>query len=122
MITPELGIRVLTDSMQKTLLQTMARNLNPFQNSTIAHKTTVDTSSEAHMQQKLEELLDLDSNDIRNVLTAEECARLAGGFGATDDSVAHLLMDVLREDMRHEEDEEAVEGDHHHLQDIVNDG
>lgn len=125
MITPELGIRVLTDSMQKALLQTMARNLNPFQNATIAHKTTVDTSSEAHMQQKLEELLDLDSDDIRNVLTAEECARLAGGFGATDDSVAHLLMDVLREDMRHEEEEEAVEGeegDHHHLQDIVNDG
>ena len=125
MITPERGIRVLTDSMQKALLQTMARNLNPFQNATIAHKTTVDTSSEAHMQQKLEELLDLDSDDIRNVLTAEECARLAGGFGATDDSVAHLLMDVLREDMRHEEEEEAVEGeegDHHHLQDIVNDG
>ena len=125
MITPELGIRVLTDSMQRALLQTMARNLNPFQNATIAHKTTVDTSSEAHMQQKLEELLDLDSDDIRNVLTAEECARLAGGFGATDDSVAHLLMDVLREDMQHEEEEEAFKGEkgeHHHLQDIVNDG
>jgi len=124
MITPELGVRVLTDALQKRLLQTMSRDLNPFQNALLAHKTTVDNSSEAHMQQKLEELLDLDSDDIRNTLTAEECARLAGGFGATDDSVAHLLMDVLREDLRHdgETNDDGDEEDGHGLQDIVNDG
>ena len=125
MITPELGVRVLTDALQKRLLQTMSRDLNPFQNALLAHKTTVDNTSEAHMQQKLEELLDLDSDDVRNTLTAEECARLAGGFGATDDSVAHLLMDVLREDMRHDgeaNDNDGKKDEHHNLQDIVNDG
>lgn len=134
MITPERGVRVLTEPLQKQLLQTIARSLNPFQNPMLQHRTTIDNTSESHMQQKLEELIDLDSDNVRNILTPEECARIAGGFGATDDSVAHLLVDVMQEDRKHDEEmallrqqlgnagEEGKEQSSHKLQDIVNDG
>lgn len=135
-ISPDRGARVLTSSLQKELLQTMARELNPFQNVLLAHKTSIDRQSEPHMQQKMEELLDLDSDDIRSVLTPEECARVAGGFGATDDSVANLLMDAMREDMfndrisdqNHHSSSNNEKGikhgteQSHRLQDVVNEG
>ena len=37
---------------------------------------------------------DNDNDNIRQVLTPEEWARLAGGYGTTDESVANLLMDA----------------------------
>jgi hypothetical protein len=84
LINPDIGVRVLTEALQKQLLQIAAKQLNPFQNPMLAHKTTVNDTSESHLETKLEELLDLDES-IRTTLTPEECARIAGGFGATDD-------------------------------------
>eukprot|EP00557_Chaetoceros_sp_GSL56_P005092 CAMPEP_0176498412 /NCGR_PEP_ID=MMETSP0200_2-20121128/12303_1 /TAXON_ID=947934 /ORGANISM="Chaetoceros sp., Strain GSL56" /LENGTH=1001 /DNA_ID=CAMNT_0017896609 /DNA_START=1222 /DNA_END=4227 /DNA_ORIENTATION=+ len=98
LIDPDLGTRVLTEKLQQQLLSTMSNSLNPFQNPHLRHKTTMNSMSEEHFHQKLQELLDLDDDNIRHVLTTEECARLAGGFGATDESVAHLLMDAMLED------------------------
>lgn len=128
-ITPEQGARVLTKQMQGHLFANLARNLNPFQNP-ILYKTGVDdyATHGDQMQQKLEELFDLNDGEWRSKLTAEECARIAGGFGATDDSVAQLLMDALHEDQLYREhltsfsykDGRLHEG--HELQDVVNEG
>lgn len=79
-ITPETGVRVLTESLQKQLLKTMAWDLNPFQNAYLAHHCGVDNTSETHLRQKLEELLDLDDDNLKQVLTPEEMARIAGWF------------------------------------------
>lgn len=118
-ICPEHGTRVLTIGLQQKLLSIMSNSLNPFQNPQIKHKTQMNNISESHFQQKLQELLDLDDDDIRNVLTAEECARLAGGFGATDESVANLLMDVMLEDSKAESKSGLSQ---QRLQNIVNEG
>jgi hypothetical protein len=117
LITPELGVLVLTENLQNQLLQVVSRNLNPFQNPALAYKTTIDSNSETHLQQKMEELLDLDGDEIGEVLTPEERARLAGGFGATDDSVAKLLMEAKDADKMKSGGEDS-----HRLQDIVNEG
>lgn len=85
MITPNLSIRVLTEKLQHELLKVAAQHLNPFQNSLIAHKTKINCTDDSCMQTKLEELIDLDDK-IRETLTTEELARIAGGFGATDES------------------------------------
>lgn len=126
LITPELGVRVLTKKMEQELLKTAARNLNPFQNTSIAYKTTIDNTSEIALQQKMDELLDLDSDNMRQVLTPEERARLAGGFGATDESTVNLLMEAKRRDNLLDIGETSKDGletyRHHHLQDIVNEG
>jgi hypothetical protein len=119
MITPELGVRVLTENLQHKLLKTAARQLNPFQNSVIAHKTKIDDTDPASMETKLEELLHLDDK-IRETLTPEECARICGGFGATDDSVAQILRDAMVQDKEHNNDGDREEA--HELQDIVNEG
>ena len=55
-ITPELGVRVLTKPLEALLLKNASQRLNPFQNPTIAHKTTVDSFGE-ELEQKLEELI-----------------------------------------------------------------
>ena len=120
LISPELGVRVLTEKLQQQLLKVVSRNLNPFQNPALAYKTTIDSHSEAHLQQKLEELLDLDDKEIEGVLTPEERARLAGGFGATDDSVAKLLMEAKDADKKGML--ESGGENSHRLQDIVNEG
>ena len=57
------------------------------------------------------QLLDLDDDNIRDVLTPEECARLAGGFGATDGSVANLLMDAMVQDKEQDEEIKALDSD-----------
>eukprot|EP00978_Attheya_sp_CCMP212_P029989 scaffold108793_cov46-Attheya_sp.AAC.2 len=110
LITDGLGVRVLTEALQRQLLHVVSSNLNPFQNPTLQFKTEMNRTSPAHLQQKFEELIDLDSSGIRQILTPEECARLAGGFGATDDSVAHLLEDAMEKE------------EHGKIQDIVNEG
>jgi hypothetical protein len=76
LITPEQGVRVLTESLQRDLWKIASRNLNPWQNPSIAHKTTIASTDDVCFEQKVEELLDLD-DDIREMLTPEELARLA---------------------------------------------
>ena len=115
LICHERGVRVVTDSLQTQILQIAARNLNPFQNPLLEHKTRIDDTSEEHLETKLEELIHLDEN-IRNTLTPEECARLAGGFGATDDSIAEILKAAMIQDRSSKTTES------HKLQDIVNEG
>jgi hypothetical protein len=126
LISPDIGVRVLTETLEHTLLKTLANSLNPFQNPHLSRHTEIDHVRDSHFQQKLEELLDLDHDNIRNVLTVEECARLAGGFGATDDSVANLLMDVMVQDFEKEENPQTPQlfnGDQStKLQSIVNEG
>ena len=124
LITPELGVRVLTEPLQYELLKIASKQLNPFQNPSIAHRIRIhhddggNVDEEAQMvdgssnggpsvnknkddsvefEQKLEELIDLDEN-VRKILTPKECARLAGGFGVTDDSIAMILKDAMLSD------------------------
>ena len=118
-ITPEKGVSVLTDSMQKQLWKTAASNLNPFQNSVISWKTTLEHTEEESFQQKVDELLDLDSS-IQSILTPEELAHIAGGFGATDESVARIFKRAMMQDRK--ENARAGDGKSHKLQDIVNEG
>ncbi|KAL3910537.1 MAG: hypothetical protein SGARI_002076 [Bacillariaceae sp.] len=119
MMTPDQGVRVLTEHLQHQLLKVAARQLNPFQNSVIAHKTKIDDTDPSAMEAKLEELLDLDES-IRKTLTPDECARICGGFGATDDSIASVLRDAMVQDKQHVKQGELEEA--HELQDIVNEG
>jgi len=123
LICPELGVRVLTEDLQAQLLKVVSENLNPFQNPALAYKTTIDNQSDTFLQQKYEELLDLDEEGIEQILTPEERARLAGGFGATDDSVAKLLMEAKDADKKGKvSTEETGAEDSHRLQDLVNEG
>lgn len=166
-ITPEDGVRVFTERLQVSRTQvwdmtfpsfpnnltvllslqlksqvfkTMAWDLNPFQNPSIAHKTSIDNTSEPHLQQKLEELLDLEDDSMKQNLTPEEMARIAGGFGwverenwivkyvyllnsrhllhcrATDDSVAQLLNDAMQRDLMTDKGAESLDGAAHSLQ------
>jgi hypothetical protein len=120
-MSPDSGIRVLTENLQLELLKIAAHNLNPFQNSLIAHKTTINDTEEKHMETKLEELIDLDDT-IRETLTPEECVRLAGGFGATDESIAQILKDAMFQDKESKKNNDGTEEESHMLQDIVNEG
>jgi hypothetical protein len=122
-ISPELGVRVLTQKLEQQLLQIAARDLNPFQNQALAYKTTIGNTGEAELQHKMEELIDIESDNIRHVLTPEERARLAGGFGATDESTVRLLMEAKRMDDDLDESHRGIEGKRrNHLQEIVNEG
>merc|ERR1712183_534787 len=98
MISPDFKVRVLTERLQHRLLKVAAEHLNPFQNPAIAHKTKVNNTDPNCMQTKLEELIDLDEGKLRETLTNEELVRIAGGFGATDDSVANILRDAMIQD------------------------
>lgn len=116
LITPELGIRVLTEKLQHELLKIASKSLNPFQNP-LLHKTTIDNTDAKHLETKVEELIDLDET-IREMLTPEECVRIAGGFGATDESIAQILKDAMIQDKQ----SQGHENESHKLQDIVNEG
>jgi hypothetical protein len=77
---------------------------------------------------------------IRGTLTKEELLRIAGGFGATDESVAQILRDAMVQDKQQQQhydhddahnchgnnnsdnDSDDVEEERHKLQDIVNEG
>ena len=131
-ITPEHGVRVMTDRLQAELWKISSQNLNPFQNSTISYRTTISNTDEESFQQKVDELLDLDQT-IRQLLTPEELARIAGGFGATDESVATTLKEVLTHDRQvnkknrqdtgeNKNDVDARVETSHKLQDVVNEG
>jgi len=118
-ISPDKGIRVLTEKLQHELLKIASKGLNPFQNP-LLHKTTIDNTDEKQLETKLEELIDLDDT-IREVLTPEECVRLAGGFGVTDESIAHILKDAMIQDKKSQLAGE-LDSESHRLQDIVNEG
>lgn len=128
-LCPELGVRVLTESLQRKLWKIASSSLTPFQNSTISYKTTCENTDEQSFQQKVDELIEFDSS-IRETLTPEELARLAGGFGATDDSVADVLQQVMMQDKKLNQQRERDEqdglnlsnGKSHMLQDVVNEG
>jgi hypothetical protein len=118
LVTPETGVRVLTEALQRDLWKIAARNLNPFQNPSIAHKTTMANTEDNSFQQKVDELLHLDES-IQDLLTPEELARIAGGFGATDESVATILKKAMIQDRRLNKKRHSKS---HKLQDIVNEG
>mmetsp|Transcript_1891 Transcript_1891/g.4999 ORF Transcript_1891/g.4999 Transcript_1891/m.4999 type:complete len:637 (+) Transcript_1891:2027-3937(+) len=124
MITSDTKVRVLTEQLQHDLLKVAARQLNPFQNSLIAHKTKITDTDPNCMQTKLEELIELDDK-MRETLTTEELARIAGGFGATDESVAQILRDAMIQDKQYKNGGEHQGegcGERQKLQDIVNEG
>ncbi len=54
------------------------QDLNPFQNPTLGYRCEIDNTSETHLKQKIEELIDLDNDSLKQVLTPEEMARIAG--------------------------------------------
>jgi hypothetical protein len=100
LIDPEIGVRVLTEQLQHTLWKIASNILNPFQNQTIVHRTTIDrTDDEIAFQQKVDELIEFDES-IQSILTPEELVRIAGGFGATDASVATLFKQVFDLDQK----------------------
>lgn len=119
LITPEDGTRVLTESLQVELWKLASRSLNPFQNPEITRKTTINRMDDISFQQKVDELLHLDES-IREKLTTDELAHLAGGFGATDESVADILKEAMLHDI--ENNSEKVAQESHQLQDFVNEG
>ena len=125
LVDPEIGVCVLTDRLQRDLWKIASRNLNPFQNIDIAHRTTINNTDEASFKQKVDELLDFDES-ISELLTPEELARIAGGFGATDESVTSVLRRVFVEDNRINKERQEIEGkaseQSHKLQDVVNEG
>ena len=124
MITPEGGLRVLTEALQHRLLKIASRSLNPFQNPLVSHKTTIKHTDPEAMEVKMEELLTFDDK-IRQTLTKEELARIAGGFGATDESIAVFLRDAMIQDKHNQKsngDSFEMLEESHELQDIVNEG
>jgi len=128
LINPDLGCRVLTDALLQQLWKVAAQQLTPFQNATIAHRTSIRSDDDSAFQQKLDELIDLDES-LTEVLTPEELARVAGGYGATDESVAAILKQVRALDERankerHGKDQSLgkIMPPSHKLQDVVNEG
>jgi len=116
-ITAEKGVQVLTDNLQKSLFKIAAQKLNPFQNSAISYRTTIRKTEDDAFQQKLEELFEFDES-IQETLTPEELAHIAGGFGATDESVALMLQKANERDVQ-----SAKTGSKgHSLQHVVNEG
>ena len=52
-------------------------------------------------------------------MTPDEKARIAGGFGATDESIANLLQQAVQRDML---ENKPLHDSGHNLQDLVNEG
>jgi hypothetical protein len=98
-ITPEDGVRVLTERLQQKLWKLAANKLTPFQNSTIAHKTLSGHTDDKSFQQKVDELIDFDE-DTEKLLTPKELARLAGGFGITDRILCSVLERAMLQDTK----------------------
>lgn len=121
LVTPKDGVKVLTEAFQGELWQIASQRLNPFQNPHLYHKTSGDHTDEGFVQQKVNELIDLDGS-ICETLTPEELARLAGGFGATDQSVKQLLTSVMENDQRQNSTLTGGSESSHKLQDVVIEG
>lgn len=121
LITPERGVQVLTKSLQEELWRIASQSLNPFQNPRLSYKTNVSSPDEGFVEQKMRELIDLDDS-IREKLTPEEVARLAGGFGATDLSVEQLLTGVMEDDLKRKYTKVDELESKKNLQGVVNEG
>ena len=59
---------------------------------------------------------DLDDDNMKQNLTPEELARIAGGFGATDESVAQLLNKAMQRDLMIEKEADSLNDAGHSLQ------
>ena len=94
-ISHEVGVRVLTQSLQYQLLQTLANKVCPFQNPSLDRLTRIHETNPTSLEHKLQELLDLDETTMA-MLSWKECAHLAGGIGLTDTSIL-LLFDKVKE-------------------------
>lgn len=116
LISNELGVRVFTNSLQTQFWNIAANKVNPFQNPSLEPLTKINDTHETCLKQKVEELIDLDEN-TRKVLTPGECARIAGGFGVTDDSLTIVLKKALVQDKNRD-----IASGSHHLQNVVNEG
>jgi hypothetical protein len=125
LVTPEHGVQVLTHQLQDELWKVASSKLNPFQNQTIAYRTTLRLTEPESFQQKVEELLELDDN-IQTLLTPEELAHIAGGFGATDESLTHILQKMMQTDQQIDQEQSGSDQESkqksHRLQDFVNEG
>jgi len=119
LITPDLGVKVFSRRLFDQFLHIMANDLNSFQNPSIAHRTTVDRTCEDSLKQKSEELINLDADNIRQVLSLEECARLAGGFGATNNSLVTLFMDSVRHEICAQGSKDMRNGQYNPLQHLL---
>mmetsp|Transcript_7153 Transcript_7153/g.13049 ORF Transcript_7153/g.13049 Transcript_7153/m.13049 type:complete len:439 (+) Transcript_7153:1066-2382(+) len=113
-LSHEHGVRVFTEKLQQQFFQLIAHKVQPFQNPTLETQIKFDGTNESCMQQKLEELIDLDDG-LLEALTPEQCARIAGGFGCTDDTVANVLKKSKLQD-------EKKRNGGHKLQDVVVEG
>lgn len=121
LVTPEHGVQVFTQQLQDELWKIAAQKLNPFQNQTIAYRTTLRLTEQESFQQKVEELLELNDN-METLLTPEELAHIAGGFGATDGSLVHVLQKMMQVDQKINQESGNNDPKSHRLQDFVNEG
>jgi hypothetical protein len=85
-ISNEHGVRVFTKELQREFLRLIASKVQPFQNPIIAPQVRFDDTNESCLQQKIEELIDI-NDGMRGSLSSTECARIAGGFGLSDESL-----------------------------------
>ncbi|CAJ1964865.1 unnamed protein product [Cylindrotheca closterium] len=116
-ITPDCGVRVFSERLQHAFWKLAAHRVNPFQNPILEPSLKVDDPNQNYLHQKaLEQIsfLDDDYEDdgnaewVSSYLTIEECARLAGGFGATDEFLAKLLEKAREQDLLEDSDEENL--------------
>jgi hypothetical protein len=102
-ISNELGVRVFAESLQQEFWELAAEKLNPFQNPILEPLTKIDDTNAQYLKQKLEELIDIQEL-IQGKLSPKLCARIAGGFGATDESVATILKNAMAQDEKQRRD------------------
>jgi len=110
-ITPEKGVRVFSEGLQHEFWKLAAHKVNPFQNPILEPMLKVDDPNQNYLRQKaLEQISFFDDDDenptekksLSSYLTIEECARLAGGFGATDECLAKILEKAREQDLLQE--------------------
>jgi hypothetical protein len=94
-ISNELGVRVFTKKLQASFWSLASERLNPFQNHALEPLTTIHNTDEQCIKQKTEELLHFDEH-LRGTLTPAMLAKIAGGFGMQDMTVAAILEDVMK--------------------------
>lgn len=100
-------------SRQHEFWKLAAHKINPFQNPLLAPMLQVDDPNQNYLRQKALEQIsffdgcnDGDAESVSSYLTIEECARLAGGFGATDECLAKILGKAREQDLlQHRENE-----------------
>eukprot|EP00980_Cylindrotheca_fusiformis_P025597 scaffold14198_cov107-Cylindrotheca_fusiformis.AAC.2 len=90
-IDPNTGVKVISKSLQNPHLAPMLKN-----------KIDVDDPKlKIYLEQKAQEQLlfdeDDDGNDLPTYLNLEECAKLAGGFGSTDEFIGKVLERAQKE-------------------------